>query len=215
MFERGNRQTMQLAERSDDGVSANHFSPGTGSPGEPPRTAAHNLFAAALIQQLPALRARAMRLELAASEADDLVQDTIEKALRSWRMFQPGTNLRAWLYTVMQNLFFDRCRSRNRLAFLHEACARHAADNPDDDRPPWLKASPDDIRELAAEMPPALAEALELVFFQGLSYVEAARRLGIRVPTVGTRLVRARAYLRSRLQKQLARRGSRLGKYVS
>jgi RNA polymerase sigma-70 factor, ECF subfamily len=206
---------MSLAERSDDGVSTDRFSPGSGAPGQTPRIAAPNLFAAALIQQLPALRARALRLELAASEADDLVQDTVEKALRSWRMFQPGTNLRAWLFTVMQNLFFDRCRSRNRLAFLHDACARMAAENPDDDRPAWLKASPDDIRELAAEMPPGLAQALELVFFQGLSYTEAAHRLGIRVPTVGTRLVRARAWLRRKLAQQLNRRGSRMSRYVS
>jgi DNA-directed RNA polymerase specialized sigma24 family protein len=157
---------MQLAERSDDGDSTDRCAPGTGAPGATPRNAAPNLFVAALIQQLPALRARALRLELAASEAD-------------------------------------------------VAAARRAADNPEDDRPSWLKASPEDIRELAAEMPPALAEALELVFFQGLSYVEAASRLGIRVPTVGTRLVRARAYLRSRLQQQLGRRGSRMGRYVS
>jgi RNA polymerase sigma-70 factor, ECF subfamily len=167
-----------------------------------------------LLAQLPHLRARALRLEYGPSEADDLVQDTIEKALRSWQMFQPGTNLRAWLLTIMQNLFIDRCRTRNRLAFLHEACARAARDEQLDDEPAWLSASLEDVRELAVEMPPSLSAALELVFFQGLSYAQAAGRLGVRVPTVGTRLVRARAYLRMKLQKQIAA-GSPLGKYVS
>ena len=197
---------MHLAQSDDDGVAPGHFSPGAGGN--------ERSFGEELLDQLPHLRARALRLELGASDAEDLVQDTIEKALRSWQMFQPGTNLRAWLLTIMQNLFFDRCRSRNRLAFLHEACARAAQEEALNAAPAWLSASLEDVRELAQEMPPSLSAALDLVFFQGLSYAQAAGRLGIRVPTVGTRLVRARAYLRSKLQQQIAA-GSRLGKYVS
>ena len=197
---------MHLAQRDDDGVAPGRFSPGAGGN--------ERSFGEELLDQLPHLRARALRLELGASDAEDLVQDTIEKALRSWRMFQPGTNLRAWLLTIMQNLFFDRCRSRNRLAFLHDACARAAQDEALNAAPAWLSASLEDVRELAQEMPPSLSAALDLVFFQGLSYAQAAGRLGIRVPTVGTRLVRARAYLRTKLQQQIAA-GSRLGKYVS
>jgi RNA polymerase sigma-70 factor, ECF subfamily len=197
---------MHLAQSDDDGVAPGHFLPRAGGN--------ERSFGEELLDQLPHLRARALRLELGASDAEDLVQDTIEKALRSWQMFQPGTNLRAWLLTIMQNLFFDRCRSRNRLAFLHEACARAAQDEALNAAPAWLSASLEDVRELAQEMPPSLSEALDLVFFQGLSYAQAAGRLGIRVPTVGTRLVRARAYLRSKLQQQIAA-GSRLGKYVS
>jgi RNA polymerase sigma-70 factor, ECF subfamily len=192
---------MHLAERDDDGVSTRRFA------GGPDR--------AGLLELLPALRARALRLEHNASEADDLVQDTIEKALRSFHMFEPGSNLRAWLLTMMQNLFFDRCRSRNRLAFLHEAAARAAAEEVEEERPAWQKATLEDVRELATEMPPSLSAALELVFFQGLTYAQAAGQLGIRVPTVGTRLVRARAFLRMKLRKQLAAGRSRMSRYLS
>jgi RNA polymerase sigma-70 factor, ECF subfamily len=197
---------MQLVARDDDGVAARRLSPGSGGN--------QRSFESELLDQIPHLRARALRLEHGASEADDLVQDTVEKALRSFGMFQPGTNLRAWLLTIMQNLFIDRCRSRNRLTFLHDACARAAREEQLDVPPAWLSASLDDVRELAQEMPASLSAALDLVFFQGLSYAQAAGRLGIRVPTVGTRLVRARAFLRTKLQRQIAA-GSRLGKYVS
>jgi RNA polymerase sigma-70 factor, ECF subfamily len=194
---------MLLAQRDDDGATAELLPSGTG----------RGTFGAELLAQLPTLRARALRLESRPSEADDLLQDTVEKALRSWRMYQPGTNLRAWLLTIMQNLFVDRCRIRNRVAFVHEACAE-AVKAALDDGPSWLRASLDDVRELASEMPPSLSAALELVFFQGMSYAQAAGQLGVRVPTVGTRLVRARAYLRSKLQERLAA-GSHLSRYVS
>ena len=142
------------------------------------------------------------------------VQDTIERALRCGRQYQPGTNLRAWLLTVMQNLFFDRCRTRNRIAFMHEACARQAADTQVDEREPWERATLDDVRELATEMPSSLSAAMELVLFQGLSYAQAAGQLGVRVPTIGTRLVRAREYLRRKLRKRIAA-GSRMICYLS
>jgi RNA polymerase sigma-70 factor (ECF subfamily) len=195
---------MHLAQSDDDGVSTGLFLTDTGVRG----------FAADLLAHLPALRARALRLEHNAAEADDLVQDSIERALRSWRQYQPGTNLRAWLLTIMQNLFFDRCRSRNRVAFLHETCARLATLPEVDEKEPWERATLDDVRALANEMPPSLSAALELVFFQGLSYAQAAGQLGVRVPTVGTRLVRARAYLRRKLRKRIAA-GSSLVRYLS
>ncbi len=196
---------MHLVQSDDDGVSSGTFVASTNLDG----------FAADLLAQLPSLQARAIRLEHNATEADDLVQDTMERALRSWRQYQPGTNLRAWLLTIMQNLFFDRCRTRNRIAFLHEACAREAAgSSPVDGEETWRRASLDDVRELATEMPASLSAALDLVFFQGLSYAQAAGQLGVRVPTVGTRLVRARAYLRRKLRKRIAA-GSPLVRYLS
>jgi RNA polymerase sigma-70 factor (ECF subfamily) len=196
---------MHLVQSDDDGVSSG------------PYLASGNIdgFAGDLLAQLPALQGRAMRLEHDPAEADDLVQDTIERALRSWRQYQPGTNLRAWLLTIMQNLFFDRCRTRNRISFLHEACAREAATRAElDSGEPWRSASLDDVRELASEMPASLSSALELVFFRGLSYAQAAGQLGVRVPTIGTRLVRARAYLRRKLRKRIAA-GSSLVRYLS
>ena len=60
------------------------------------------------------LFARAMRLARSQSDAWDLVQDTYERALRGQASFQPGTNLRLWLMTIMYNLFLDRCRKQTR-----------------------------------------------------------------------------------------------------
>jgi RNA polymerase sigma-70 factor, ECF subfamily len=195
---------MHLAQSDDDGVETGPFVSDTSLDG----------FAGELMAHLPALQTRALRLEHNAAESDDLVQDTIERALRSWRQYQPGTNLRAWLLTIMQNLFFDRCRTRNRIAFMRESCARLSGPLVEEPQEPWERATLEDVRELATEMPPSLSAALDLVFFQGLSYAQAAGQLGVRVPTIGTRLVRAREYLRRKLRKRIAA-GSRMVRYLS
>jgi RNA polymerase sigma-70 factor (ECF subfamily) len=161
-------------------------------------------FAASLKAHLPALRAKAARMERTVSDAEDLVQDTLERALRSWQRFAPGTNLRCWLHTIMHNLFLDHCRQRNR----REAIARDAAETNvveparDGDLPPWQSISVTDVQDLSRALRPALRDAVELVFFCGLNYEQAAHRLQIPKATVGTRLLRARRQLRHMIEQR-------------
>jgi RNA polymerase sigma-70 factor (ECF subfamily) len=161
-------------------------------------------FAEALKEHLAGLRAKATRMERTASDADDLVQDTLERALRSWQRFAPGTNLRCWLHTIMHNLFLDHCRSRNR----RESMARDAAQDAEGEmlwegeKPEWESISVAEVQDLSRELRPALRDAVELVFFCGLNYEQAAERLRIPKATVGTRLLRARRQLRLMIEQR-------------
>ena len=136
-------------------------------------------FAEALKSHLSGLRAKAARMERTASDADDLVQDTLERALRSWQRFAPGTNLRCWLHTIMHNLFLDRCRSRNRRELATRDAAQEAEDTPpwDADAPEWESVSMVEVQDLSRGLRPALRDAVELVFFCGLNYEQTAERL--------------------------------------
>jgi RNA polymerase sigma-70 factor (ECF subfamily) len=168
--------------------------------------AASALLRSQLVDLLPALRGRAQRLERQAYFAEDLVQDTVEKALRSCHLFERGTNLRGWLYTIMHNLFVDRCRMRNRPPIPADGLPdREPCLLDREPTPPWQLCTLEDVREMSATLQRCLREAVELVFFEGLSYQQAADRLGIPAVTVGTRLVRARGRLREMLSERLAR----------
>jgi RNA polymerase sigma-70 factor (ECF subfamily) len=161
-------------------------------------------FAEALKAHLAGLRAKAARMERTASDADDLVQDTLERALRSWQRFAPGTNLRCWLHTIMHNLFLDHCRARNR----RELATRDAAQEVRDggpwelDAPEWESVSLVEVQDLSRGLRPALRDAVELVFFCGFNYEQAAERLRIPKATVGTRLLRARKQLRLMIEQR-------------
>jgi RNA polymerase sigma-70 factor, ECF subfamily len=158
-----------------------------------------------VVALLPALRARAQRLERDPFLADDLVQDTVEKALRSGHMFSGGGNLRGWLFTIMHNLFVDRCRVRNRSAGPPDGGPDRVPSPIDrEPLPAWQTLTLAEVREVSACLQRVLREAVELVCFEGLSYQEAGLRLGIPPVTVGTRLVRARGRLRELLSERLA-----------
>lgn len=160
----------------------------------------HHRFCAELVRHLPALHTRAAMLERDLAP-DDLVQDTVERALRSWRRFQPGTNVRAWLLTIMQNLFVDRYRVRSRAWSFWPAHLDPDADADAENAPtaPWQRVTLDDVKQVAAQLHPALRQTFELVCLKGLSYDQAAEKLGVPRPTIGTRLLRARVQLRSLL----------------
>ena len=149
-----------------------------------------------------ALYARAMRLVRAPSDAWDLVQDTYERALRGQSGFQPGTNLRQWLMTIMYNLFLDRCR---RLAREPRALAieEHEVASPDPEAPePWESISHEQVTAALAGLERPFREVYELRLAENCSYDEIATRLTIPRSTVGTRLMRARHKLRETLLKE-------------
>jgi len=139
---------------------------------------------------IPALRRYARALTRNADIADDLVQDTLVRALRSEHLFLGG-EVRSWLYTILTNL------NRNRLRSL----ARRPALSPLDDNDAPDMAGPEaggrDIERALATLVDDQRTALLLVVLEGLSYREVAEVQGVPIGTVMSRLARARAQIKS------------------
>jgi RNA polymerase sigma-70 factor (ECF subfamily) len=151
-----------------------------------------------------ALYARAMRLVRSRSDAWDLVQDTYERALRGRASFQPGTNLRLWLMTIMYNLFLDRCRKKAREPRVCMVEEEEIA-SPEPDAPAtWETITSQQINAALADLDRPFREVCEMRLVENCSYDEIADRLTIPRSTVGTRLMRARHKLRRSLLKQAA-----------
>lgn len=149
-----------------------------------------------VVQQLPALRRYARALTGDRWAADDLLQDTLERACSKWRLWIAGTNLRAWLFTLMHNLYLNERRS---------AQARAAAIAIDDVANELVAPgrSLDDALDLdrCLQCLPADQRAvLLLVTLEDMSYQEVARVLKMPVGTVMSRLSRARARLRELME---------------
>ncbi len=144
---------------------------------------------------LPQLRRFAHGLSRSTSDADDLTQMTIERALRAKAQWQPGTRLDSWLYKIMRNLWIDTVRSRNRQDRF-EAPAENAADLGHDPRD-GIEAGIDLGRVMAAmdRLPDEQREVLALILIEGFGYREAAELLGLPIGTVSSRLVRGRMAL--------------------
>jgi RNA polymerase sigma-70 factor, ECF subfamily len=156
-------------------------------------------FQRALVQVRPVIDRRARMLEPRPAAADDLVQDTLERALQRWTRFRPGSNLCAWVLVMMQNLFFDGRRSQRVRAQAGPPPPPEAPPLPDEDPPPTPPSElvdPADVPALLARLSTPLRQTVQLVLVEGTCYRDAAARLGVPVGTVGTRVARARAQLR-------------------
>ncbi|MBI3200299.1 MAG: RNA polymerase sigma factor [Myxococcales bacterium] len=154
-----------------------------------------------IAELMPALRARALKLSLNATDAQDLVQDTVERALKFETSYQPGTNLRAWLQQVLFSVFVTRCRRlrRERRALeslTHDPCAWTQSES----SPVMQHLSPQVERALG-ELPRAFGEVVRLVDLDERSYKDAAAVLGVPVGTVMSRLFRGRRLLAERLRE--------------
>src|SRR5262249_21532401 len=126
------------------------------------------------------------------SAADDLVQDTLERALSRYHLWRRGSDLRAWLFTIMHNIYVNQARSRSR--HQHEALETEGAEALRGREPDWLA-----LRDLAgalARMPEEQRAVLLLVGLEQFTYDEAARVLDIPIGTVMSRLSRGRERLR-------------------
>jgi len=145
---------------------------------------------------IPALRRFARALTRNAETADDLVQDTMVRALRGEHLFHGG-NLRTWLFTILLNLDRNRRRGLARKPFL---AVVEDVDPPGD---PAGDGSSRDIERGLALLPPEQRETLLLVTLEGLSYREAAEMQGVPIGTVMSRLSRARTTLREYLDGEL------------
>ena len=141
---------------------------------------------------LPALRAFAMSLTRNSASADDLVQDTIVKAWSNIDKFRPGSNLRAWLFTILRNTFYSDLRKRRRE--LPDPDGQHAArlcEKPAHDG----RLAMNDFLRAFDQLSPEHREVLVLVGASGFAYEEAAQMMGVAVGTVKSRANRARARL--------------------
>jgi len=149
-------------------------------------------FKAELIELLPSLRAFARSLAHNAAQADDLVQDTLVKALANVDRFEQGTNLRAWLFTILRNHYYSQLRKSKRE--IEDAEGRHAARiavRPEQDGSVDLE----DFKVAFAQLAPDHREVLSLVGASGCSYEEAAQICGCAVGTIKSRVNRARRKL--------------------
>jgi RNA polymerase sigma-70 factor (ECF subfamily) len=145
-----------------------------------------------VLSTVPSLRAFAISLCGNIDRADDLVQETLLRALSHIDSFQPGTNMPAWLFTILRNLFRSEYRKRRRE--VEDADGRYAE---------TLKSHPEqtgrvefeEFRTALAKLPPDQREALILVGASGFSYEDAASICGCAVGTIKSRVNRARTRL--------------------
>lgn len=160
----------------------------------------HISFENALVALLPRLRRFAFALSRSASDADDLTQATIERALRSQSQWQPGTRLDSWAYRIMRNLWIDTARSRSRKQKV-EAPPEEAETV---GRDGGLEAAADLARIMAAmeRLPDEQREVVALILVEGYGYREASELLGLPIGTVSSRLVRGRSALMEMVGEQ-------------
>ena len=146
---------------------------------------------ASMLQLIPALRAFAVSLT-GSTDADDLVQETLVRAMAHIETFEPGTNMDAWLFTILRNLVFSQGRKKRRDAAYRATCCQQSwKTHPEQHGKIELMQMRDALMRLPAEQ----REAIILVGASGLSYEEAAEVIDCAVGTVKSRVSRARERL--------------------
>jgi RNA polymerase sigma-70 factor (ECF subfamily) len=150
----------------------------------------------------------ARHLASSREDADELMQETYARAFRSWRSFQPGTNMRAWLLRILTNLNIDRGRRQQRAPqmqpleandyFLYDRLAENGDGDSDEDKV-VERLSQDDIVTALSAVPHDFRDVIVLVDLGDFSYADAAQILDIPVGTVMSRLHRGRRILKREL----------------
>ena len=145
-----------------------------------------------IVELIPRLRRYARALVSDRARADDLVQDTLERAWNKFHLWRPGSDLRAWLFTVMHNVHVNQVRASRGHAVL------------DDEGPEMAVAAVQgasleirDLERALAVLSPEQREVLLLIALEDMSYAEVAAMLDIPIGTVMSRLSRAREKLRA------------------
>lgn len=156
-----------------------------------------------MIQLLPRLRGFARSLTGRQDTADDLVQQTCEKALRSLQGFAPGTRLDAWLFRIMRNSWIDTCRARREAVALDDLADTEPALAGDDGRQVTEhRLHLAEVERAMNRLPEEQRSVLMLVCVEGMRYREVAEALDIPEGTVMSRLSRARLALAQALAPQ-------------
>ena len=155
----------------------------------------------------------ARRLVGSRDDAEDLVQQTYERAFRSWRQYTPGTNLRAWLLRILTNLNIDRGRRQQRSPqttsideagdyFLYNRLEASAPGGNADSERVLERLSQDSIVDALADVPHDFRDVIVLVDIGEFSYADAAQILDIPIGTVMSRLHRGRRILKKNLAEK-------------
>ncbi|MDI6653145.1 sigma-70 family RNA polymerase sigma factor [Gluconobacter japonicus] len=148
-----------------------------------------------LLKTLPDLRGFARFLTRDATAADDLVQDTVVRALAAQTQFETGTTLKAWLFTIQRNAFYEQ---RRRFSREQEIMQDFELDMPVSSEAPSMQSARDaitDLGEILWKLPDLLREAIILVGAQELSYEDAACICNVPAGTMKARVSRARSQL--------------------
>jgi RNA polymerase sigma-70 factor, ECF subfamily len=160
----------------------------------------------------------ARRLAGSREEAEDLVQETYARAFRAWRSFQPGTNLRAWLFRILTNLNIDRGRKIQRSPdtqpleendyFLYNKLEESRGDGTSDERKVVERLSQNEAVSALADLPHDFRDVVLLVDLADFTYSDAAQILDIPIGTVMSRLHRGRRMLKRSLAETAVEDGA-------
>ncbi len=172
-----------------------------------PPNAAHDAFSALALTALDDVYRFARSLTRDEADAEDVVQETYLRAFRSWHTFQPGTDVRRWLFTIARNVFL-RSRERGQREVTLDDDGAEAVDAAQS-KEGWIRRGLDPllartdlapaIQEALEAIPEAFRSAVVLVDLEDQSYEDAAEVLGIPVGTVRSRLFRGRKLLQEKL----------------
>ena len=185
-----------VSDKTDTGTNIGAGKPSAPADGGPGGPNVSNSLRDELLSVIPSLRAFALSLTKTGDRADDLVQETVMKAWNKFHLFQEGTNLKAWLFTIMRNEFYSQMRKRGREVQDSEGVlASQLAIHPEQQGHMDLE----DFRAAVEALPSDQREALMLVGANGFSYEEAAEIAGVAMGTIKSRVSRARARLANEL----------------
>src|SRR5256885_2896813 len=174
-------------------------------------------FEAEALPLLPGLYSAAFRLTRNASDAEDLVQETFLRAYRGFHQFEPGTNLKAWLYRILTNTFINSYRKKQREPqtvsddevedwYLYSKMSEEGMEPSAEAA--VLESLPDeDVQEALSSLPEQFRMAVMLADVEGFSYKEIAEIMGVPIGTVMSRLHRGRKTLVKRLCDVVRERG--------
>jgi len=156
---------------------------------------------------LPILRRYAFRLTRDRVSAEDLIQDTMVNALRKQHQFAAGTDLRAWLFTIMHNQRINGVRRASRQGTHVDLSQWSATVSGDQEANEEMRA----LRYALEQLPDDVRTVALLVGYDGLRYGEVAKKLGIPVGTVRSRLSRGRTFLRALMERERPDRSPKYG----
>jgi RNA polymerase sigma-70 factor (ECF subfamily) len=171
----------------------------------PADSSRRSAFEKEALVHLDALYRVGLRLTGNASDADDLVQETMLKAYRSWDQYQPGTNAKGWLLTILRNSFINEYRRRTRhpetvdVDTIEPFAVFQDIQEEDPQGAFFDKIVDDEVLQAIDGLPDAFRETVVLSDVEGMSYQEIGKILGVPVGTVKSRLFRARQMLQGKL----------------
>lgn len=164
-----------------------------------------NAERADIVKLIPALRAFARSFHREPADADDLVQETLVKALASIDQFEPGTRLKSWLFTIMRNSYCTKARKRSREVLRGDNLLFDSA-APQDEQEWNVRVG--EVGRAFENLPDKYKQIIALIVVLGESYESAADICGCAVGTVKSRLNRARACLSHEMGEQSYREAS-------